>query len=157
MATFSGDFRTPPGRFAIVAARFNWFIVEHLLGGAMDGFLRHGVSESSVDVIHTPGSLEIALVAKRLAQSNQYRAVICLGAILRGDTDHYDVVVRESAKGLSQVSLETGIPIMNAVLTVDTLEQAVHRAGAKAGNKGFDAAVAAIEMVNLFDKLPGGA
>ncbi|QDU60845.1 6,7-dimethyl-8-ribityllumazine synthase [Planctomycetes bacterium Pan216] len=155
MASFSGGFQTPKGRFGLIAARFNSFIVEHLVAGAQDGLRRHGVADANVDTIHVPGSLEIALVAKRLAESGEYAAVICLGAIVRGETDHYDVVVRESAKGLTQVALETGIPVINAVLTTHTVEQAVNRAGAKAGNKGFEAAVAAIEMVNLLEALPG--
>lgn len=154
MVTFTGDLTAPQGRFALVAARFNSFIVQHLIAGALDGFHRHGVSNDRVDVCHVPGSLELPLVTQRLAASGQYAAVLCLGAIIRGDTDHYDVVVQQSARGIADVAMKTGVPVINAVLTTDTLEQAVHRAGAKQGNKGFEAAVAAIEMANLLSRLP---
>jgi 6,7-dimethyl-8-ribityllumazine synthase len=154
MAVFEGTFAPPPGRFALVAARFNHFVVEHLVGGALDGLRRHGVAEEAVDIVWVPGSFEIPLVAQRLAQSGNYAAVICLGAVIRGDTDHYDYVASEAAKGVGQVALKTGLPVIFGILTCDTLEQAINRAGAKGGNKGFEAAVSAIEMVNLLNRLP---
>src|SRR6266487_2427453 len=152
---FEGSFSPPPGRFALVAARFNHFIVEHLVGGATDALKRHGVAEEAVDLAWVPGSFEIPLVARKLAQSGRYAAVIWLGCVIRGDTDHYDYVAGEEAKGIGQVTLKTGVPVIFGVLTCDTLEQAINRAGAKSGNKGFDAALVAIEMVNLLRVLPG--
>jgi 6,7-dimethyl-8-ribityllumazine synthase len=154
MTVFEGTFAPPPGRFALVAARFNHFVVEHLIGGASDALKRHGVAEDAVDLIWVPGSFEIPLVAKKLAASGRYAALICLGAVIRGDTDHYDHVAGEAAKGIASASLSTGIPVIFGILTCDTLEQAINRAGAKAGNKGFEAALTAIEMVNLLRKLP---
>ncbi len=151
---YEGHFSAPPGRFALVAARFNHFVVEHLVDGAIDGLKRHGVGEEGIDLIWVPGSFEIPFVAERLASSHKYAAVICLGAIIRGDTDHYDYVAGEAAKGVSQAALATGIPVIFGILTCDTLEQAINRAGAKAGNKGFEAALTAIEMVNLLRQLP---
>jgi 6,7-dimethyl-8-ribityllumazine synthase len=152
---YEGTFTTPPGRFAIVAARFNRFIVEQLLQGALDAFKRHGIVDEAVDVAWVPGSFEIPLIAKRLAESGNYEAVICLGAVIKGDTDHYDYVAGGAANGIAQVALAMGVPMIFGVLTCDTLEQAINRAGAKAGNKGFEAAVTAIEMVNLLRQLPG--
>lgn len=154
MATFEGTFAPPPGRFALVAARFNHFVVEHLVGGARDGLLRHGVSDNAIDLVWVPGSYEIPLVARRLAGSRKYAAVICLGAVIRGDTSHYDHVAGEAARGVAQAALATGVPVIFGVLTCDTLEQAINRAGAKSGNKGFEAALTAIEMVNLLKELP---
>src|SRR6266851_662354 len=151
---YEGNFSPPPGRFALVAARFNHFIVEHLIGGALDGLKRHGVSDDAVDLVWVPGSFETPLVAQRLAASGKYAAVICLGAIIRGDTDHYDYVAGEAAGGVARAALTTGVPVIFGILTCDTLEQALNRAGAKAGNKGFDAALTAIEMVNLLRHLP---
>ncbi len=151
---YEGNFAAPPGRFVLVAARFNTFIVEHLVEGALDGLARHGVSADAVDVVRVPGSFEIPLTAQRLASSGKYVAVICLGAVIRGDTDHYDHVAGEAAKGVAQAALATGVPVIFGVLTCDTLEQAINRAGAKAGNKGFEAALTAIEMVNLLRQLP---
>src|SRR5437870_2653029 len=151
---FAGDFSPPPGRFALVAARFNHFVVEHLVGGALDGLKRHGVGDDAIDLVWVPGSYELPLVAHRLAASGKYAAVICLGAIIRGDTDHYDYVAGEAAKGVAQAALSTGVPVIFGILTCDTLEQAINRAGAKAGNKGFEAAMTAIEMVNLLKQLP---
>jgi len=151
---YEGTFAPPPGRFVLVAARFNHFIVEQLVGGALDGFKRHGVAEEAIDLVWVPGSYEIPMVAQRLAASRQYAAVICLGAVIRGDTDHYDHVAGEAAKGIAQAALATGVPVIFGILTCDTLEQAINRAGAKAGNKGFDAALTAIEMVNLLRQLP---
>lgn len=152
--TFEGTFATPPGRFALVAARFNHFIVEQLVAGARDGLRRHGVAEDAIDLAWVPGSLEIPLIAHRLASSGNYSAVICLGAVIRGDTSHYDHVADGVARGVAQAGLSTGVPVIFGVLTCDTLEQAINRAGAKGGNKGFDAALSAIEMVNLLQKLP---
>ncbi len=151
---FEGALTPPPGRFAQVAARFNHFIVEHLVTGALDGLKRHGVSDEAVDVFWVPGSYEVPPVAQRLARSGGYSAILCLGAVIRGDTDHYDYVASESAKGVAQVALATGVPIVFGILTCDTLEQAINRAGAKAGNKGFDAALTAIELTNLYSQLP---
>ena len=152
---YEGTFATPPGRFALVAARFNGAIVEQLVAGALDGLKRHGVADDAIDLVRVPGSFEIPPVAKRLAESGKYAAVICLGAVIRGDTDHYDHVAGAAASGVAQAALATGVPVIFGVLTCDTLEQAVNRAGGKAGNKGFDAAVSAVEMVNLLRQLPG--
>jgi 6,7-dimethyl-8-ribityllumazine synthase len=150
-----GTFATPPGRFALVAARFNGAIVEELVGGALDGLRRHGVADDAIDLVRVPGSFEIPLVAQRLAAHGNYAAVICLGAVIRGDTGHYDHVAGEAAGGVARAALTTGVPVVFGILTCDTLEQAINRAGAKAGNKGFDAALTAIEMVNLLRQLPG--
>lgn len=140
----------PPGaRFAIVGSRFNAFIVEHLIQGAVDALLRHGADASNVSVVRVPGAWEIPLVVKRLAKSGKLDAVIALGAVIRGATPHFDHVANEVSKGVAQASLESGVPIAFGVLTTDSIEQAVERAGTKAGNKGFDAAVTAIEMVTL--------
>jgi 6,7-dimethyl-8-ribityllumazine synthase len=149
-----GTFAPPPGRFAVVAARFNATIVDNLIGGALDGLKRHGVADTAVDVVRVPGSFEIPPVAQRLAKSGKYAAVICLGCVIRGDTDHYDHVAGQAAAGVARVALETGVPVIFGILTCDTMEQAVNRAGGKAGNKGFDAALTAIEMVNLLRQLP---
>jgi 6,7-dimethyl-8-ribityllumazine synthase len=154
---YEGSFAPPSGRFALVAARFNSAIVDALVAGAVDGLKRHGIADEAIDVVRVPGSLEIPLVAKRLAASGGYAAVICLGAIIRGDTDHYDHVAAGAASGVAEAALSTGVPVIFGILTCDTLEQAINRAGAKSGNKGFDAALAAIEMVNLIRQLPGGA
>jgi 6,7-dimethyl-8-ribityllumazine synthase len=150
-----GSFATPPGRFALVAARFNEAIVEGLVNGAIDGLKRHGVADDAIDVVRVPGSFEIPVVAKRLAGSGRYAAVVCLGAVIRGDTSHYDHVAGQAASGVAQAALATGVPVIFGILTCETLEQAINRAGAKAGNKGFEAALAAIEMVNLVKQLPG--
>ncbi|MEO8371279.1 MAG: 6,7-dimethyl-8-ribityllumazine synthase [Candidatus Solibacter sp.] len=140
-------------RFAIVVTRFNSFITERLLGGAMDALLRAGGSEDMIDVIKVPGSWEVPLVAGELARQHRYDALICLGAVIRGDTPHFDYVAGEAAKGIAHVSSETGVPVAFGVLTTNTLEQAIDRAGAKSGNKGFDAAMTAIEMANLLRTL----
>ena len=155
MTIIEGNFAPPTGRFALVAARFNSLIVDHLVDGALDGLKRHGVAEEAVDLVRVPGSYEIPFVAQRLAGSGKYVAVICLGAVIRGDTDHYDYVAGEAAGGVARAALATGVPVIFGVLTCDTLEQALNRAGAKSGNKGFDAALAAVEMVNLLKQLPG--
>lgn len=155
MPEFVGDFAAPAGRFAIVAARFNSFIVEPLLAGALDTLARHGVAADRVDLVRVPGSFEIPLVARRLAACGGYSAVICLGAVIRGETGHYDHVAGAAANGVAQASLATGVPVIFGILTCDTVEQAINRAGAKSGNKGAEAALAAIEMANLMPRLPG--
>jgi 6,7-dimethyl-8-ribityllumazine synthase len=140
-------------RFAIIVSRFNDFISSKLADGAMDALRRHGVDEGKVSLIKVPGSFEIPSVAKRLAKSNKYDAIICLGAVIRGATPHFDFIAAEVAKGVASVGLESDIPVTFGVLTTDNLEQAIERAGSKAGNKGWDAAISAIEMVNLFSQL----
>src|SRR5262249_43875760 len=152
--TYEGTFATPPGRFALVAARFNGAIVQDLMAGALDGLRRHGVADDAIDLAWVPGSFEIPLVAQKLAGSGRYAAVICLGAVIRGDTGHYDHVAGAAATGVAGAALSTGVPVIFGVLTCDTLEQAINRAGAKAGNKGFEAALTAGEMVNLLRQLP---
>jgi 6,7-dimethyl-8-ribityllumazine synthase len=151
---FEGDFATPAGRFAVVAARFNAVVVDALVAGAVDAFRRHGVADDAVDVVRVPGSFEIPVVARRLAETKRYAAVVCLGAVIKGDTDHYDHVAAAATNGVLQASVLTGVPVIFGVLTCDTLEQAVNRAGGKAGNKGFEAAVTAVEMANLLANLP---
>ena len=150
---YEGDFSSPAGRFVLVAARFNGFIVDQLAAGAADALRRHGVGDDRIDHVRVPGSYEIPLVAQKLGKSGKYAAVICLGCIIRGDTDHYDHVAGAATSGIASAALNTGVPVIFGVLTCDTLEQAIHRAGAKAGNKGFEAAVTAVEMVNLLAKL----
>ncbi|GIV60420.1 6,7-dimethyl-8-ribityllumazine synthase [Rhodocaloribacter litoris] len=139
--------------FALVVSRFNAFITEHLLEGALDALRRHGADMDRVTVVRCPGSFEVPLVAGKLAASGKYEAVICLGAVIRGATTHYDLVAGEVAKGTAQVALQTGVPVIFGVITTDTIEQAIERAGTKAGNKGAEAALAAIEMVNLLRQL----
>jgi 6,7-dimethyl-8-ribityllumazine synthase len=152
---YEGDFSTPTGRFALVAARFNGVVVEQLVAGATDALRRHGVPDDHVDLVRVPGSFEIPVVARQLARTGKFAAVVCLGCIIRGDTDHYDHVAGAATSGIAAASGDSGVPVIFGVLTCDTLEQAVHRAGAKAGNKGFEAAVTAVEMANLMKKLPG--
>ena len=151
---YEGNFTTPPGRFALVAARFNGPIVEQLADGALDALRRHGVANDAIDLVRVPGSFEIPLVAQRLAGSGRYAAVICLGAVIRGETSHYDHVAGEAAGGVARAALATGVPVVFGVLTCDTLEQAINRAGGKSGNKGFESGLVAIEMVNLLRALP---
>ncbi|MGL4449978.1 MAG: 6,7-dimethyl-8-ribityllumazine synthase [Sarcina sp.] len=136
-------------KVGIVVGRFNEFIVSKLLGGAIDGLKRHGVDEDKIEVAYVPGAFEIPLIAKKMAKSNNYDAVICLGAVIKGSTPHFDYVCSEAAKGIGAVGLETEVPVIFGILTTDTIEQAIERAGTKAGNKGYDAAVTAIEMANL--------
>jgi 6,7-dimethyl-8-ribityllumazine synthase len=138
-------------RVAIVAARFNEFITSKLLSGAEDGLVRHGVPTDRIDVAWVPGAFEIPVIAQKLAESGRYDAVICLGAVIRGATSHYDYVCAEVSKGVAQVSLKTGLPVLFGVLTTDNIEQAIERAGTKAGNKGYDCALSAIEMMNLME------
>ena len=153
MPTFEGNYSTPAGRFAVVVARFNATVTASLLDGCRDALARHGVADDRVDVAYVPGSFELPLVAKRLAQSKTYAAVICLGCVIRGETDHYDHVAGQTAAGLLQASLAGMVPVIFGVLTTDNVEQALNRAGLKGGNKGADAALAAIEMVNLLKAL----
>ena len=136
-------------KFGVVISRFNEFITKKLLEGAQDALLRHGVSDGDIDIAWVPGSFEIPLVAKKLAQAKKYDAIICLGAVIRGATPHFEYIAAEVTKGIAKVGLETGLPISYGIITADSLEQAIERAGTKAGNKGFDAAVDAIEMANL--------
>ncbi len=140
-------------KIGIAAARFNEFIVAKLIGGAQDGLQRHGVQESDIDLVWVPGAFELPLAAQKMAKSGKYDAVICLGAVIRGSTPHFDYVCAEVSKGVAHVALEREIPVIFGVLTTDSIEQAIERAGTKAGNKGFDAAVTAIEMANLLKKL----
>jgi len=141
-------------KFALVISRFNDFISKKLLEGAQDALLRHDVSPDNVDIIWVPGAYEIPLIAKKLAQQKKYNAVICLGAVIRGSTPHFDYIAAEVAKGVAAVNLETGVPVTFGVLTTDNIEQAIERAGTKEGNKGFEAAMNAIEMANLVKSLP---
>ncbi len=140
-------------KFGLVVSRFNDFFTRKLLEGAQDALLRHGVTEADVEVAWTPGSFEIPLVAQKMAQSKKYDAIICLAAVIRGGTPHWEYIAAEATKGIARVSLETGVPVINSIITAETLEQAVERAGAKAGNKGFDAAVSAIETANLLKSM----
>jgi len=140
-------------KFAIVVGRFNSLITERLLEGAIDCIIRHNGKEENIDIIRVPGSFEIPLTAKKLAKTGKYDAIICLGAVIRGATPHFDYVASEVTKGIAQVSLETEIPIAYGILTTDTIEQAIERAGTKMGNKGFDAALTAIEMVNVLRQI----
>ena len=152
-AVYEGALVASGLRFAIVVARFNAFITEQLLAGARDGLRRHGAAEEDVDVAWVPGALEIPVTAQKLAASGRYSAVICLGAVIRGATPHFDYVCSETAKGVANVALQTGIACIFGVLTTDSIEQAMERAGTKAGNKGYDAAVGAIEMASLLRQL----
>lgn len=149
MNTLEGKLVATDMKVGIVAGRFNEFITSKLVGGAMDGLLRHDVKDEDVDIAWVPGAFEIPLVASKMAKSGKYDAVICLGAVIRGDTTHYDYVCNEVSKGIATVSLESGIPVMFGVLTTENIEQAIARAGTKGGNKGYDCALGAVEMVNL--------
>ena len=140
-------------KIGIVAARFNEFIVSKLVGGAQDALTRHGVADDDIEVAWVPGAFEIPFIAKKMAQSGKYDAVLCLGAVIRGATSHYDLVCSEAAKGIAMVGLETGIPTLFGIVTTDNIEQAIERAGTKAGNKGYDVACSAIEMINLAKQL----
>jgi 6,7-dimethyl-8-ribityllumazine synthase len=148
-----GNFTPTKKRFGIVASRFNEFITSKLLGGALDTLTRHGVLDEAVTVAWVPGAFEIPLAAKAMAESGQYDAVIALGCVIRGATPHFDYVAAEAAKGVGQVSLQTGLPVIFGILTTDSIEQAIERAGTKAGNKGSDAAMAAIEMTSLLEQM----
>ena len=151
--TIEGNYLAKGLKFGIVISRFNEFIGSKLLGGAIDGLLRHGAVQEDIEVAWVPGAFEIPLVAKKMAANGKYNAVICLGAVIRGSTPHFDYVASEVSKGVAHVSLDAGIPVIFGVLTTDSIEQAVERAGTKAGNNGFNAAVSAIEMVNLLDQI----
>lgn len=155
MKTFQGTLVAPASaRFAIVISRFNEFVTSKLLGGCVDALTRHQAKEDNIEVFWSPGSFEVPLLAQKVAETGRYSAVICLGAVIRGGTDHYQYVASEAAKGVAMASLHTGVPCIFGILTCDTVEQAVDRAGAKSGNKGADAALAAIEMVNLIQQIP---
>ncbi len=153
MKTLEGKLVAKETRVGIVAARFNEFITSKLLSGALDGLLRHNVPADNIHVAWVPGAFEIPLIAKKMADSGRYDAVICLGAVIRGSTNHYDYVCSEVSKGIASVSLSSGIPVLFGVLTTENIEQAIERAGTKAGNKGYECAVSAIEMVNLIAEL----
>ena len=152
--TYEGKLLAEGLRFAVVASRFNELITRRLLGGALDALKRHGAAEENIDTAWVPGGFELPLVAGKLADSGRYDAVICIGAIIRGATPHFEYVAAEASKGIAQVALRTGMPVIYGVVTADTIEQAIERAGTKAGNRGADAALAAIEMVNLLRELP---
>ena len=156
MKTFEGNLipaSAESARIGIVVARFNEFITSKLLGGALDALKRHNVSDDSIDVAWVPGAFEIPLICQKMVKSGKYDAIICLGAVIRGSTSHYDYVCAEVSKGIAQVSLNEGIPVMFGVLTTDTIEQAIERAGTKAGNKGFECGQGAIEMVNVLKQI----
>ena len=153
MKTFEGKMVAKGVRIGIVVARFNEFITSKLLGGAMDGLIRHDIDEDNIDVAWVPGAFEIPLIAKKMAKSGKYDAVIALGAVIRGSTSHYDYVCNEVSKGVAAASLESGVPVMFGVVTTENIEQAIERAGSKAGNKGYDCALGALEMVNLIREI----
>lgn len=152
MKVIEGNLVAQELRMGIVAGRFNEFIVSRLVGGAIDALKRHGVASEKIEVAYVPGAFEIPLVAKKMAQSEKYDAVICLGAVIKGSTPHFDYVCAEASKGIASVAMQTEKPVIFGILTTDTIEQAIERAGTKAGNKGYDAAVTAIEMVNLLSQ-----
>jgi 6,7-dimethyl-8-ribityllumazine synthase len=156
MPTFIGDFSTPPGRFAVVVARFNETVTRALLAGCLDSFARHGVAEDRLDVAWVPGSFEVPLVARKLAETGRYAAVVCLGCVIRGETGHYDHVAGQAASGVMQASVATGVPLIFGILATETVEQALNRSGLKGGNKGAEAATSAIEMVNLLARIASG-
>jgi len=153
MSTYEGNLMARGLKFGIVVSRFNDFISKNLLSGALDSLKRHDAQDEDIDIVWVPGSFEIPVVAKRLTASGKYNAVICLGAVIRGSTPHFDYVASEVSKGIAKVSLESGVPVSFGIITADTLEQAIDRAGAKAGNKGSQAALSAIEMANLLSSL----
>jgi 6,7-dimethyl-8-ribityllumazine synthase (EC 2.5.1.9) len=153
MKQYEGKLIASGLKFGLVAARFNEFITNKLVGGSLDALRRHGASEDDMEIVWVPGAFEIPLVAQKMALTKRYDAVICLGAVIRGATPHFDYVSSEVSKGIANVGLQTGVPIIFGVLTTDNIEQAIERAGTKAGNKGFDAAVTAIELVNLLKQL----
>ncbi|MCK4948054.1 MAG: 6,7-dimethyl-8-ribityllumazine synthase [Candidatus Aureabacteria bacterium] len=149
----SGNLIATGKKFAIVASRFNEFITSKLINGAQDCFLRHGTKAKDLDVIWVPGSFEIPPTAKKLAKIKKYNAIICLGAVIRGETPHFDYISSEAAKGVASVAMDTDLPVIFGIITADTLEQSIERAGTKAGNKGFDAALSAIELSSLYDQI----
>ncbi len=154
MATYiEGDLQATGKKFGIIVSRFNSFVSERLLEGALDTLLRSGAEDGAIDVIRVPGAFEIPIMAQKMAKSGGYDAIICLGAVIRGATSHYDLVANEATKGVAQFGMETGVPAIFGVLTTDTIEQAIERAGSKAGNKGSESARAAIEMINLLSQI----
>lgn len=153
ITTIEGEFDAQQAAFAVVAARFNSFVVDKLVDGAVDALRRHGVGSEQITVVRVPGAWEIPVAAARLASSKRFEAIIALGAVIRGSTPHFEYVAGECSKGLSQVQADTGVPVAFGVLTVDTIEQAIERSGTKAGNKGTDAAMSALEMVSLLKQL----
>ena len=153
MKTIEGKLIAEGLKVGIVVARFNEFIGSKLLGGAIDGLVRHGMNEDDIEVVWVPGAFEIPVMAQKMAQSKKYDAIICLGAVIKGSTSHYDYVCAEVSKGIASVSPQFGLPVMFGVLTTDNIEQAIERAGTKAGNKGYDCALSAIEMANLFRQM----
>jgi 6,7-dimethyl-8-ribityllumazine synthase len=154
---YSGRFDGRGRKVAILASRFNEFFTRELVAGALDGFNRHGVAEESIDTVWVPGAFEIPLAAKRLAGTGRYAAVVCLGCLIQGDTPHFNYLAAEVTKGVAQVGLDSGVPVVFGIITADTLDQAIERAGTKAGNKGFDAAMTALEMIDLFATLDAEA
>lgn len=153
MRTLEGKVVAGEVKIGIVAARFNEFIVSKLVGGAQDALVRHGVKDENIDLAWVPGAFEIPIIAQKMAESGKYDAVLCLGAVIRGATSHYDLVCNEAAKGIAMVGMKTGIPTLFGVVTTDNIEQAIERAGTKAGNKGYDVACSAIEMINLITEI----
>ncbi|MDT8407872.1 MAG: 6,7-dimethyl-8-ribityllumazine synthase [Methylococcales bacterium] len=153
LTTYEGHLTATNGRFCIAAARFNAFIVEHLISGATDALVRHGITPGAIELVRAPGSFELPQVVQRLAASKRYHGIIALGAVIRGGTPHFEYVAGECVKGLAQVALQYDIPVSFGVLTVDSIEQAIERAGTKAGNKGAEAALSVLEMVNLYQAL----
>ena len=153
MKVLEGKLVATKGKFAIVGARFNEFIVSKLISGAEDTLVRHGVDTDDITLVWVPGAFEIPIVAKKMAASGKYDAVLCLGAVIKGSTSHYDYVCNEVSKGVAQVGLQAGVPVMFGILTTENIEQAIERAGTKAGNKGYDCALSAIEMVNLLRQM----
>lgn len=153
MNIIEGTFQPTPGRYVLLVSRWNSFVVEHLKEGALDALRRHGIDESRIDVVYAPGAFELPLAAQKLARAGKYDAIIALGAVIRGGTPHFEHVAGECTKGLAQVSLDSGVPVAFGVLTVDTIEQAIERSGTKAGNKGVEAALTAVEMVSLLGQL----
>ena len=153
MKTIEGKLIAEGLKVGIIAARFNEFIGSKLLGGAIDGLVRHGMNDDDIEVAWVPGAFEIPVMAQRMAQSKKYDAIICLGAVIKGATSHYDYVCAEVSKGFASLSLQFGLPVMFGILTTDNIEQAIERAGTKAGNKGYDCAVSAIEMANMFRQI----
>lgn len=149
---FVGDFNSGDATFGIAVARFNSFVVESLLEGAIDTLQRHGVDDASIEIVRVPGAFELPVMVQAMANSGKYNAVIALGAVIRGSTPHFDIVADASAKGLASIALDTGMPIVNGIITTDSIEQAIERSGTKAGNKGAEASVTAIEMVSLMSK-----
>ena len=151
--SYEGKLLAGDSKFGIVVSRFNEFISSKLLSGTLDGFMRHGADEKNIEICWVPGAFEIPLIAKKMADTKKYNAVVCIGSVIRGSTPHFDYVANEMSKGIAKVSLDTGLPIVFGVLTTDNIEQAIERAGTKSGNKGFEAAITAIEMVNLINMI----